>query len=161
MTASLIHDCLHYGAILDAYVVLSSHWHAILRVPTGRSIAWLMARLKSNAAKRLLSALSAEVLEELGRQSGSNERVLWDRSYRSFPINRDSLFRQKADYIHNNPVRAGLVALQSEYRWSSAFLYDQGVWSEERGLHLDPELVRYYCSPELLVIKGGSVSVMP
>jgi len=29
-------------------------------------------------------------------------------------------FRQKLDYIHNNPVRAGIVDKAEEYRYSSA-----------------------------------------
>ena len=34
-------------------------------------------------------------------------------------------FEKVVNYIHNNPVKAGLVKSPSEYRWSSA--YDGGV----------------------------------
>ncbi|MBI1756429.1 MAG: hypothetical protein HYR64_04895 [Fimbriimonas ginsengisoli] len=41
---------------------------------------------------------------------------------------------QKLDYIHGNSVRAGLVARPEDYRWSSARLYEQGLYDEDRGL---------------------------
>jgi hypothetical protein len=32
----------------------------------------------------------------------------------------EAAFMQRVNYIHQNPVRAGLVARAEDYRWSSA-----------------------------------------
>ena len=34
-----------------------------------------------------------------------------------------SVLEQKLDYIHNNPVKAGLCSLQEDYKYSSARFY--------------------------------------
>jgi hypothetical protein len=38
--------------------------------------------------------------------------------------------------IHFDPVKAGLALRPEEYRWSSAWLYHAGLWSDETGLPL-------------------------
>jgi hypothetical protein len=35
------------------------------------------------------------------------------------PLTAESTFMQRVHYIHQNPVRAGLVERAEEYRWSS------------------------------------------
>ena len=57
-----------------------------------------------------------------------------------FQISRDSqaLFitlntknRQKVNYIHNNPVQAGMVEQAIDYRWSSARIWQQRPLDDE------------------------------
>jgi hypothetical protein len=36
-----------------------------------------------------------------------------------FSIFSEDMFMQKVNYIHQNPVRAGLVEKAEDYRWSS------------------------------------------
>jgi len=38
----------------------------------------------------------------------------------------DEAVRKAMEYIHNNPVRAGLTQLPEEYAWSSARFWLQG-----------------------------------
>ena len=52
MAASLIEDLKHYGSTLHAFVVMPHHVHFIAVVPEGKTIGWLMNRVKSNAARR-------------------------------------------------------------------------------------------------------------
>jgi putative transposase len=35
-------------------------------------------------------------------------------------ITSEAVFMQRVNYVHQNPVRAGLVARAEDYRWSSA-----------------------------------------
>ncbi len=37
------------------------------------------------------------------------------------------VFIQKIEYIHNNPVAAGLCIYPEEYKYSSAKFYDSGI----------------------------------
>ena len=43
-----------------------------------------------------------------------------DHHSNALPVFSESFFMQKVNYIHMNPVRAGLVARAEDYRWSSA-----------------------------------------
>ena len=50
---------------------------------------------------------------------------LFEKEYRfdSFVITNEDTLRQKIEYIHNNPVRAGLVREATEWLYSSAVNY--------------------------------------
>ena len=53
-------------------------------------------------------------LYRLGRYS------LWQRGFDDLVISSDKQFRIKLEYIHNNPVKAGLVTAAVDYPYSSA-----------------------------------------
>jgi putative transposase len=44
---------------------------------------------------------------------------LWQNRYKNFVVLKDSYLLNLIAYIEMNPVRAGLVSLPEEYRWSS------------------------------------------
>jgi REP element-mobilizing transposase RayT len=45
---------------------------------------------------------------------------LWQHDSDVFSVNSESTFMEKVNYIHFNPVRAGLVERPQDYRWSSS-----------------------------------------
>ena len=49
---------------------------------------------------------------------------------------------EKLNYIHQNPVRAGLVGKASDYRWSSARIW-QGRQSENKPLVIDKDVIHW------------------
>ena len=53
---------------------------------------------------------------------GPGERFWQPKSY-IFHIYSERKLREKLDYMHLNPVRAGLVRKAEEWRWSSARWY--------------------------------------
>lgn len=48
---------------------------------------------------------------------------IWERNPLSVSLFSRNIFLQKLDYIHNNPVCAGVCALPEEYKYSSAAFY--------------------------------------
>ena len=44
---------------------------------------------------------------------------IWQKSFYDFPIYSDHKFQEKLNYIHNNPLKAGLVIDPADYPWSS------------------------------------------
>ena len=52
---------------------------------------------------------------------------IWKRRPFSFELFTDDVFNQKLDYIHYNPVSAGLCVLPEEYIYSSARFYFDGM----------------------------------
>ena len=45
---------------------------------------------------------------------------LWQREYWDRFTRDENHFKMTIDYIHNNPVKAGLVTSQENWKWSSA-----------------------------------------
>ncbi|MBK9327728.1 MAG: hypothetical protein IPM95_00145 [Sphingobacteriales bacterium] len=43
----------------------------------------------------------------------------------SIELRSEIVYKQKLDYIHNNPLKAGLCASEEEYKYSSAGYYKQ------------------------------------
>jgi len=134
MEALLFEIHAHFGATLDAYVIMPEHLHWVCRLPENLSTAQFVGRLKSFAAKALRPQLTAGVQARFSYQAGLNRRQFWQRSFRSIEVKIDKVFWQKVNYIHENPVRRGLVGLPEEYRWSSATAFLSGQWSEDHGL---------------------------
>ncbi len=58
------------------------------------------------------------------------------------PIFSEGKFKEKVNYIHQNPVRAGLVESATDYRWSSARIW-QGCQSDDEPLLVDNELIQW------------------
>ena len=50
----------------------------------------------------------------------------WQAKYYSFNLYSDEKVREKLNYMHENPVRAGLVAQPCDWAFSSARYYEQG-----------------------------------
>jgi hypothetical protein len=48
---------------------------------------------------------------------------LWQPGFYDFNVYNEVKLLEKLDYIHSNPVRAGLVLSPSDYRWSSCKEY--------------------------------------
>ena len=63
---------------------------------------------------------------------------LWQTEKNVLPIFSEGMFMQKVNYIHRNPVRAGLVARATDYRWSSARIW-QGCPVEDEPPLVDKE----------------------
>jgi hypothetical protein len=50
------------------------------------------------------------------------------------------MFMQKVNYIHKNPIRAGLVERATDYRWSSARIWEK-IPAEDEPLQVDKDLI--------------------
>jgi len=150
MVASLLDDCACYAAKLYAFVVMPHHVHLLAQVPDERNIAWLMARIKSNSARRIRRVLSTEEISRLSMQTGLGRRTFWQPSFRSISIESSDMFSQKADYIYMNPVKAELCSTPEDYRWSSSWMVAEGLIGWERGIHIDQALIARFASQDLL-----------
>ena len=62
-------------------------------------------------------------------ESDANDRTcqFWKRRALSIELRTDKVYIQKLDYIHWNPVKAGLCKLPEEYKYSSALFYQTGI----------------------------------
>jgi len=88
---------------LIAYVVMPDHFHLICNPRDGR-------------IREFTGALKSLVARRVGRQ-------IWQQSFKAIPLWSDWLVWQKINYIHANPVKAGLAKSAKDYRWSSFHSY--------------------------------------
>jgi hypothetical protein len=56
---------------------------------------------------------------------------LWDHHSNVLPIFSEDMFMQKVNYIHQNPVRLGLVERAEDYRWSSVRIWKRRPLEDE------------------------------
>ena len=54
------------------------------------------------------------------------EEPIWQARYYDFNIFSEQKLREKVEYMHNNPVRAGLVSEPLGWPWSSARFWTFG-----------------------------------
>jgi putative transposase len=114
------------GFQLWAYVLMPNHVHLLVypRNSGDRMPAFLQA-IKEPVGRKAIAHLRKHAPDWLTRlrvQEGSRVRYrfwqpggAYDRS-----ITSAATLRYSIDYIHNNPVRLGLVATPEEWEWSSA-----------------------------------------
>lgn len=114
---------------LVGYVVMPDHVHLILN-PLGRDISAVMGRLKSTSARAILDWLretghevSLRKLALGAPQKRSHTHAVWLKDFSSIDLWTPKFIRQKLNYIHLNPVRAGLCKHPAEWRWSSYRAY--------------------------------------
>jgi putative transposase len=110
---------------LIGYVVMPDHVHLILN-PLNRDIGAVMRRLKSTSARLILDWLresnhlvSLEKLALSVPQVRSHTHSLWQKDFSSIDLWTSRFIRQKLNYIHLNPVRAGLCEHPADWQWSS------------------------------------------
>jgi len=98
---------------LHGYVVMPDHYHVLVTLTGAPSI--------SNVVRRVHSAFGRIV-----RSRGFGGGRVWQRRFYDHVVRDDEDWRTRLTYLHENPVRAGLVECAVEYPWSSA------AWWETR-----------------------------
>ena len=103
---------------LTAWVFLPDHWHVICAPTYPVTISLVMKSVKQ-------SSMSA-----INRCRGA-EGELWQARFFDRALRTVKEYNEKVEYIHMNPVRAGLVSRPQDWRWSSFNEY-AGTTSDEQ-----------------------------
>jgi REP-associated tyrosine transposase len=65
------------------------------------------------------------MMERAGKKNGNNaDFQVWQQNNHPLEINSLDMAWQKLEYIHNNPVKAGIVEKPEDYLYSSARDYN-------------------------------------
>jgi putative transposase len=130
---SLKHVIVEHHATLLAFAFMPSHIHLVLTMPLGEQISDLMRDFKKFTSTKIRQQLEAdrqtEWLERLRRHAaGKRGQVfkLWMDRFDDVVIKTEDALQTKIEYIHWNPVRAGLVANPDDWEYSSARNYIHG-----------------------------------
>ena len=106
---------------LIAYVLMPDHFHLIVNPRDGR-IKEFLRDFKGSAAKAILKAGTKIEFTKTG-----DGYQVWQESFKAMPLWSAWMIWQKINYIHRNPLKAGLVKSAKDYYWSSfRSFYSQG-----------------------------------
>ena len=109
----LRHD---WPAKLIAYVLMPDHFHMIAN-PRDGDIKGFAGTLKSKLAREIIELTGNQFLLKEPSNKGSHYQV-WQESFKAVPLWSGWMIWQKINYVHANPVKAGLASAK-DYKWSS------------------------------------------
>ena len=128
------------GFLLFAYVIMPDHFHVLTDQP--RAPSTVLQFIKGIVSRRVLGYLREMKYEsslkklEHDNWKRNHRYSLWQHDSDVFSITSESTFMQKVNYIHQNPVRAGLVERVEDYRWSGGRVWSN-CRSEDEPLKVD------------------------
>jgi REP element-mobilizing transposase RayT len=139
----VIIDSLKYcqkekGLEIFAYVIMSNHIHLIVRSSTN-DLSGTLRDFKKYSSKKIIETVidnSAESRKEwmlrlfkhaAKRQNKKGDYQLWTHENHAIELSSNNFIETKVRYIHDNPVKAGIVNNPEDYRYSSAISYADGI----------------------------------
>jgi REP element-mobilizing transposase RayT len=111
------------GLKVYAWVVMTNHIHMI--VSTNKdSLSDIIRDFKKYTSKKIFEAIENNARESRKRWllwllKKEDKIWFWEEGYHGEEIFSQDFFDTKLNYIHLNPVRAGLVEKEEEYLYSS------------------------------------------
>ncbi len=141
----IVLDALNYlrtnkNTQLNAFVIMSTHLHAILWPEIGTSLSDVTRDFKRFTSREISREASrqgtTEFIETFKRARNENRAQdvstyqVWQEGSHPEAIFTEKFARQKMDYIHMNPVRAGLVKVATDWPYSSvkAYILDEETY---------------------------------
>ncbi len=116
---------------IHGYVILPTHAHYIISTDPPERISDIMRDFNRFTSQRI-----TEILEEMRRNDlldvfhqaakdeyRGNRYKVWQDGFHPIAIDTGEFFRQKIDYLHENPVRKGFVEKPEHWRYTSARNY--------------------------------------
>ena len=113
------------GLKIHGWVIMDNHFHAIV---SGPNLSRTIGELRKFTAHEISKQLEAErrdwLLNQLGyfravhKQTSAHQ--IWQEGVHPQSITTDEMMLQKLEYLHNNPVKRGLVPSPEHWRYSSA-----------------------------------------
>ena len=103
------------------FVLMPDHVHALAWLPNPEDITRFLHGWKRMSSFRIRQWYAAHAANYFAG-FGPGERFWQPKSY-VFHVHSERKLLPKLDYMHMNPVKAGLVKCAEDWRWSSARWY--------------------------------------
>lgn len=126
------------GLLIFAYVVMTNHLHCIWQTPDGKlsdvvrdfkkyTSAMIIQQIISNKVESRSDWLKIVMDYHAKFNSNNSNYQLWQNGNHPIELESPKFLSQKLNYIHLNPVRAGIVKESEHYIYSSASNYLTGM----------------------------------
>ncbi len=122
------------GLYLYGYVIMTNHIHLVVQQKDGKLSDWVRD-FKKFTSKKLLKMI-LENPEESRREwlkmvfeyhakfnRRSSDKQFWTHENHAIELHRKEILESRMEYVHQNPVRAGIVEKPEDYLYSSARNY--------------------------------------
>ena len=125
----------HKGLELYAYCIMPNHVHLIASVKETANLSYVLRDLKKYTSHAITKAIEEHpqesrkdwilwIFRKHGERNSNNTTYqFWQQDNHPIELNNNILLEQKLDYIHQNPVRAGICYTPEDYIYSSASQY--------------------------------------
>ena len=125
------------GLLVHAWCIMSNHVHMVVSA-VNNDTSDILRDFKKFTSKQLIKAIAENeqesrrewMLEIFSKSGAANSRnrnyQFWRQNNQPKELFTEKFANQKLDYIHNNPVEAGIVEKAEEYVYSSARDYYYG-----------------------------------
>ncbi|MEM9834096.1 MAG: transposase [Bacteroidota bacterium] len=119
------------GLRVHAYVIMTSHIHAIFSAKEDSDLVHIIRDMKKHTSKELIKLIKTipesrrvwllnKFHYEAQRSKRGKDYIVWQEGYHAKQIVSNYFLEQKLNYIHQNPVTAGFVSVAEDYVYSSA-----------------------------------------
>lgn len=103
------------------FVVMPDHVHTVVWFPAPDELGEFVKQWKRLSSYFIRRNLEGKQLEY--KKTLNAKEPIWQRRYYCFNLYSETKIREKLDYMHNNPVKASLVAKPELWPFSSARYY--------------------------------------
>ena len=124
------------GLVIYGYVIMTNHIHLICQInqDSEHELSAVIRDFKKYTAKKFIHYLEngiesrkkwiLKLFREFGKKNTANRNYqIWTNNNHPIDLYSPKVIWQKLDYIHFNPVKAGIVINPEDYVYSSARNY--------------------------------------
>jgi putative transposase len=126
---------------LLGYVVMPDHVHFLIWPCGEATVPDFMRDYKEFTAKRIVRQAEVEGIQtwveafrQAGLETGRSKNKVWQDGYWDKNVYTERFLQKKLEYVHRNPLRAGLVEALEAYPYSS---YRNYAFGEEWLIEVD------------------------
>jgi len=132
---SLKYCQLNKGLEIYTYCIMSNHIHMIIGRHGKYNLEEILRDFKKFTSVKILKLITEnseesrkewmlKIFSDAGRSNSNNRNYqFWQQQNHPIELSDNKMMDQKLEYIHNNPVQAGIVLSPEEYLFSSAKNY--------------------------------------
>ena len=103
---------------LEAWAVFSNHYHFVADSPSWESGA--------ESLSAMLGLLHEKTAKWIDRLDETPHRKVW-HNFRETKLTYQKSYLARLNYVHQNPVKHGLVVVANQYPWCSARWFERIV----------------------------------
>ncbi len=101
---------------------MPNHVHALITTQPDATILTFLLAWKKTSSYRIKRFFAQELTKY--HDLCPTDCPIWQANFYDFNVESEKKYLEKIEYMHNNPVVAGLVPGSIDWKWSSARFYE-------------------------------------
>jgi putative transposase len=130
------------GLQVHAWCIMSNHLHLIISAKEPATLSGILRDFKKYTSSKIVEAIESNdqesrknwmlwIFRSAGQNNHRNEKYqFWQQDNHPIECSDGKILDSKMKYLHENPVRAGLVKFEGDYVYSSGADY----YLDQKGL---------------------------